>query len=539
KRLKRITTVSLRNLTLNEFDFFVHFTLHRADNTIAFYTSECMENERNPEWTNLIFPKSVQCLQDFIMRVWVTSKNRKLNNNIYNPIKRLFIEYQIYLNDLKPDTDVRGKDYDRINSLCLEMFGYSFGDNDETNELEQNSNFKIPNSLLRYLHKSYTRESIYRIINVINAIQNEKDLSKICLHNLQKYITPNQIYSEAIKERETRQLKVKCLKHHSNIQKYHLDIQKYLQNNKRTKVDERKIQLEKNFTLLHEQQEDLILIDKNIEQSKSILRELKQLVIYRQNEIVNDIARYVYPISINSMHEYCIAGLKLPQAEDKILQSTYGRERDNDAISIAINYCCHFVLIISQFVQLPLRFPIEYNSSISKIFDYTLSSSEKTIEFPLYIHNDLNAFHYGFFLLNRNIGQMMYHCRTIGRNTDYRKTLENLKDLIDHHFSLSNNFKYISKMSLSSSDMNTSKLDTAQRQQIMSTVQQQLAIQNAQELLQKLSDKCFKMCISKPGGSLSNPEQKCISLCMDRYMDAWNIVSRTYAERIKREQNRM
>ncbi|CAF2388527.1 unnamed protein product [Rotaria sp. Silwood2] len=86
--------------------------------------------------------------------------------------------------------------------------------------------------------------------------------------------------------------------------------------------------------------------------------------------------------------------------------------------------------------------------------------------------------------------------------------------------------------------LDTQKLDSNQRQQIMASVQQQLALQNAQALLQKLSDKCFKACVQKPGSSLSSSEQKCITQCSDRYMDAWNIVSRTYADRIKREQQR-
>jgi len=84
--------------------------------------------------------------------------------------------------------------------------------------------------------------------------------------------------------------------------------------------------------------------------------------------------------------------------------------------------------------------------------------------------------------------------------------------------------------------LETQKLDTNQRQQIMMSVQQQLAIQNAQELLQKLNDKCFKACVTKPGSTLSSSEQKCISQCSDRYMEAWNIVSRAYADRIKRQQ---
>ncbi|CAF2952255.1 unnamed protein product [Rotaria sp. Silwood2] len=55
--------------------------------------------------------------------------------------------------------------------------------------------------------------------------------------------------------------------------------------------------------------------------------------------------------------------------------------------------------------------------------------------------------------------------------------------------------------------LDTQKLDSNQRQQIMASVQQQLALQNAQALLQKLSDKCFKACVQKPGSSLSSSEQ--------------------------------
>nr|AAW78985.1 GekBS139P [Gekko japonicus] len=56
---------------------------------------------------------------------------------------------------------------------------------------------------------------------------------------------------------------------------------------------------------------------------------------------------------------------------------------------------------------------------------------------------------------------------------------------------------------------------------IMEQVKVQIAVANAQELLQRMTDKCFRKCIGKPGGSLDNSEQKCIAMCMDRYMDAW------------------
>ncbi|KAK5613295.1 hypothetical protein CRENBAI_024182 [Crenichthys baileyi] len=80
------------------------------------------------------------------------------------------------------------------------------------------------------------------------------------------------------------------------------------------------------------------------------------------------------------------------------------------------------------------------------------------------------------------------------------------------------------------------KIDTGT---IMEQVKVQIAVANAQELLQRMTDKCFKKCIGKPGNSLDNSEQKCIAMCMDRYMDAWNTVSRTYNSRLQKERARM
>uniref|UniRef100_A0A8C0FU72 Mitochondrial import inner membrane translocase subunit n=1 Tax=Bubo bubo TaxID=30461 RepID=A0A8C0FU72_BUBBB len=40
------------------------------------------------------------------------------------------------------------------------------------------------------------------------------------------------------------------------------------------------------------------------------------------------------------------------------------------------------------------------------------------------------------------------------------------------------------------------------------------------------------------GPRLSVP-QKCIAMCMDRYMDSWNTVSRAYNSRLQRERANM
>ncbi|XP_077295218.1 mitochondrial import inner membrane translocase subunit Tim13-like [Arctopsyche grandis] len=82
-------------------------------------------------------------------------------------------------------------------------------------------------------------------------------------------------------------------------------------------------------------------------------------------------------------------------------------------------------------------------------------------------------------------------------------------------------------------------LSGAQRDELMDQVRQQLALANAQELLTKMSDKCFRKCVVKPGAQLDSTEQKCVAMCMDRYMDSWNLVSRTFTNRLQRERHNL
>lgn len=88
--------------------------------------------------------------------------------------------------------------------------------------------------------------------------------------------------------------------------------------------------------------------------------------------------------------------------------------------------------------------------------------------------------------------------------------------------------------------------------QIMRQVQQEAAMQNARMLvevssvdkismylsnqrLQKLNEHCFERCVPKPGASLSKGEETCFTSCMEKYMSAWNTVSKTYVARIQKE----
>ncbi|KAK4561578.1 protein translocase subunit [Recurvomyces mirabilis] len=65
---------------------------------------------------------------------------------------------------------------------------------------------------------------------------------------------------------------------------------------------------------------------------------------------------------------------------------------------------------------------------------------------------------------------------------------------------------------------------------IMDQIRQQAALSNARALIEKVNEHCFERCVPKPGSSLSSSETTCYTHCMEKYMAAWNTVSRTYLQ---------
>lgn len=59
---------------------------------------------------------------------------------------------------------------------------------------------------------------------------------------------------------------------------------------------------------------------------------------------------------------------------------------------------------------------------------------------------------------------------------------------------------------------------------------------NHRRVNQKINEHCFERCVPKPGTSFSSGESSCISSCMEKYMAAWNVVSKTYIGRLQQAQ---
>ncbi|KAL6716984.1 protein translocase subunit [Lecanora helva] len=70
---------------------------------------------------------------------------------------------------------------------------------------------------------------------------------------------------------------------------------------------------------------------------------------------------------------------------------------------------------------------------------------------------------------------------------------------------------------------------------LIKQVQQETAMNNFQKLFERINHHCFEKCIPAPGSSLSKKDESCISMCMDKYMQTWNTVSRQYISRIEQK----
>ncbi|XP_016967054.1 mitochondrial import inner membrane translocase subunit Tim13 [Drosophila biarmipes] len=67
-------------------------------------------------------------------------------------------------------------------------------------------------------------------------------------------------------------------------------------------------------------------------------------------------------------------------------------------------------------------------------------------------------------------------------------------------------------------------------------IRQQIVLANIQELIQKMTRRCFNACVALPGLELRSSERDCLSTCMDRFMDSVQVVSCQYFRRRRRQQ---
>lgn len=180
------------------------------------------------------------------------------------------------------------------------------------------------------------------------------------------------------------------------------------------------------------------------ERTNSLAIQLKS----RQVEVLSQLA-YIFPVTVFSPSvtskntkeissslvkrtakltqspSYCICGIYLPEAENFT-------SKDDSKTAVALGYTSQLLSMISQFLQIPLRYPVKLGGSQTTILDHiTEKLQDRERVFPLYArgNKDRFLFEYAVYLLNKSIAQLRW--QVLLPTPDLRPTLHNIKLLLD------------------------------------------------------------------------------------------------------------
>ncbi|XP_029107054.1 UV radiation resistance-associated gene protein [Scleropages formosus] len=420
RRLRHLRSIAARNIVNKNgsplLDTF--FTLHLCrENGISrgFYKSEVIRDSLNPTWRSLDFgllpdllDTSVSC---FVVRIWGGRGEQY----------QLLIEWKVNLDGLRyTGQQIRSRNQNEI--IFGLNDGYYAADFEQKDQAERKKN-----SLLRVdqnsVRNSYSVFSLLRLHTAQRAIKQTQVTVQKIGKEIEQRLRTTAASTERKKERECLQLRIGVLRSELERQKKALT--------RETDV------LQKDKALLQRKEEAFSSKRQGLEMERDSLREQQKectakrelflktnaQLTFRCRQLLSELS-YIYPIDVNNQTDYVICGVKLPNSEDF-------QAKDDGSVAVALGYTAHLVLMISCFLQIPLRYPVIHKGSRSSIKDtITDKLTEKEREFPLYPRGERFQFEYGVYLLNKNIAQLRYQH---GLSTpDLRQTLPNLKNFLEH-----------------------------------------------------------------------------------------------------------
>ncbi|KAG4070882.1 hypothetical protein HA402_011108 [Bradysia odoriphaga] len=214
-----------------------------------------------------------------------------------------------------------------------------------------------------------------------------------------------------VQERNQAKIKLRQLEHKlGTISDANIEQEAWLMANYRGLAREKDAET-KSIMNIRDQNENLIKMVKALDDRRHhLLRELKEIYCIKRRE--------------NAV--FMINGAALPNFDTTSSDVIPPLE-----ISVALGYAAHITLMCSIVLNCPLRNPIIYKGSASRIRDNVKNLSDHEREFPLYCRNSFwsEPLQYAIYLLNQNIAQMKFHLSL--HKIDLRTTLSNLLDLLD------------------------------------------------------------------------------------------------------------
>uniref|UniRef100_A0A3P8RDH2 UV radiation resistance associated gene n=1 Tax=Astatotilapia calliptera TaxID=8154 RepID=A0A3P8RDH2_ASTCA len=420
RRLRHLRSIAARNIVNRNGSPLLdtYFTLHLCiGDRISrdFYKSEVIRDSLNPTWRSLDFgmlpdllDTSVSC---FVVRIWGGQKEQY----------QLLIEWKVNLDGLRyTGQQIRSRNPNEI------IFGLNDGyyaadfDQKDQSERKKNSLLQVDQSSVR---NSYSVFSLLRLHTAQRAIKQTQVTVQKIGKEIEEKLRTTAACTERKKERECMQLRIAVLHSELERQRKALGRERDLRQKERALLQKKEDSFSAQHECLKEEKESLSKLQKECTAKREQFLKSNAQLTFRCRQLLSELS-YIYPIDVTNQSDYVICGVKLPNSEDF-------QAKDDGSIAVALGYTAHLVLMISCFLQIPLRYPVIHKGSRSSIKDtITDRLTEKEREFPLYPRGERFHFEYGVYLLNKNIAQLRYqHGLT---TPDLQQTLPNLKNFLEH-----------------------------------------------------------------------------------------------------------
>uniref|UniRef100_A0A3P9ANQ3 C2 domain-containing protein n=1 Tax=Esox lucius TaxID=8010 RepID=A0A3P9ANQ3_ESOLU len=420
RRLRHLRSIAARNIVNKNGSPLLdtYFTLHLClEDRISrdFYKSEIIRDSLNPTWRSLDFgmlpdllDTSVSC---FVVRIWGGRKEQFT----------LLIEWKVSLDGLRyTGQQIRSRNPNEI------IFGLNDGyyaadfDHKDQSERKKNSLLQVDQSSVR---NSYSVFSLLRLHTAQRAIKQTQVTVQKIGKEIEEKLRTTAACTERKKERECMHLRLGTLRGELERQRKALGRETDLRQKERAQLQKKEEAFSTKHQSLEMERELLTEQQKECAAKRELFLKSNAQLTFRCRQLLSELS-YIYPIHHGAHSDYVICGVKLPNSEDF-------QAKDDGSVAVALGYTAHLVLMISCFLQIPLRYPVIHKGSRSSIKDtITDKLSEKEREFPLYPRGERFQFEYGVYLINKNIAQLRYQH---GLSTpDLRQTLPNLKNFLEH-----------------------------------------------------------------------------------------------------------
>ena len=157
------------------------------------------------------------------------------------------------------------------------------------------------------------------------------------------------------------------------------------------------------------------------EQERAELWQTRLLLEARQVKLIGEL-HAIYPIHETEAREFAIRGLELPVD----LSS-----KDDEHVSSALGFVCHVMVMLSKYLEVPLRYQLIFSASRSLVRDRVFSSGASGGTYPLFRKGvDRERFERAVRLLEADVEQLL-----VARDAEFdprAPVLANLRSLFTH-----------------------------------------------------------------------------------------------------------